>query len=136
MLKKLIFAMLPLTLLASSVKADDDLTIDASTIVFASVEEVDLDLSIDVDALSASAGEDAAEVEVDAIEACFRRCGYGHRSYGYGYANSCYNHCYNSCYNHCHSYCRPLYSYHTFNYCRPVYHCVAAPVYNYYWGCY
>ena len=135
MLKKLILAMMPLTLLTSNLVADDDLTIDTESIVYASAEEVDLELDIDVDALADAAGKDADE-DIDAIEACFRRCGYGHRGWGHGFHNSCYNNCYNNYYSHCHSYCRPLYSYRTINYCPPVIRCVPTPVYHYYWGCY
>ena len=105
-------------------EADDALTIDATSIRDASVEIVDSELEIDVDALSGAVGE---EREAKAVEACFRRYGYSHRGWGGGYGNGCYD--------HCHSYCRPLYSYRTINYCPPVYRCIATPVYHYYWGC-
>lgn len=129
MLKRIFLALVPLTMLASTVKADDDLFIDASSITDASVEIVELDLDIDVDALEAQAGEE----NENAIEACFRRFGYNNRGWGGGYNNwgGGYGHCYNTC----HNYCRPLYSYHTISYCQPVYQTICAPVYNYYWGC-
>ena len=128
MLKKIALALMPLALLAtSSVKADDGLSIDVASITDATVEIETADLDIDVDALSADAGEE----DVDAVEACFRRIGYNCRSWGYGYHNSCYRSCYNTCYN----YCRPLYSYRTICCPRRVYRCVVAPVYHYYWGC-
>lgn len=121
MLKKLIFALVPLAMISATANADDGLTIDASSIRDAEVEIVDTDLDIDVDQLAADASEDT---ESDAIEACFRRMRYNCRSWGRGYRNyGCYN------------YCRPLYSYRTINYCHPVYRAVAAPVYHYYWGC-
>ena len=129
MLKKLFLAVVPLTMLAANVKANDDLAIDVGSIIDAEVSIVDAALDIDVDQLSADAGTEAnVENGDEAIEACFRRIGYRHRGWGYGY-----NHCYNRCYNHCHV--RPLYSYRTICYAPPVYHC-ATPVYSYYWGCY
>lgn len=124
MLKNLMLALVPLTMLASSVKADDDLNIDVASIADADVEIVEADLDIDVDQLSAEAGTQNGD---NAIEACFRRFGYSYRGYGRGYYNSCYNHCYN--------YCRPLYSYRTICYAPPVYRCVVTPIYHYYWGC-
>lgn len=128
MLKKLFLALVPLTMVTGSLKADDDLNIDVSSIKDAGVEIVEADLDIDVDALEAEAGD---ETEEDAVEACFRRIGYNCRGWG-GYRNwGCYNHCYNHCYN----YVRPLYSYRTISYCAPVYRAVCAPVYSYYWGC-
>ncbi|MEO1983104.1 MAG: hypothetical protein ABGZ24_21550 [Fuerstiella sp.] len=130
MLKNVMLALVPLTMLASSVKADDDLNIDVASIADAEVSIVVADLDIDVDQLSADAGTEDGD---DAIEACFRRFGYrgyrgyrGHRGYrgfcgyrSYGYYN----------------YCRPLYSYRTICYAPPVYRCVVTPIYHYYWGC-
>lgn len=123
MLKRIFLALVPLAMISNCVKADDDLTIDVSTIADAEVEIVEADLDIDMDALSADAGEDAGE---DAVEACFRRFGYRYRGWGGGYRG------WGGCYNTCYSYCRPLYSY---SYCRPVYHTICRPVYSYYWGC-
>lgn len=123
MLKKLIFALLPLAMISVTASADDDFNIDISSIKDADASIVDTDFDIDVDQLTADAGEDT---EDDAIEACFRRIRYNCRSWGcnYNYRNyGCYN------------YCRPLYNYRTISYCHPVYRAVAAPVYNYYWGC-
>lgn len=119
MFKKLALALMPLALLATSVKADDDLTVDIASISDADVEIVENDLDINVDALTADAGTDTET----AIEACFRRFGYNYRSWCGGHYHRCYN------------YCRPLYSYRTICYSAPVYRCFA-PVYNYYWGCY
>lgn len=125
MLKNLMFALVPLTLLASAARAGDDLTIDAATITDAGATIVEADLDIDVDQLSASAG--AENDSEDAVEACFRRFGY--RCGGWGYRG------FRSCYNRCYSYCRPLYSYRTICYAPPVYRCVVTPIYHYYWGC-
>ena len=128
MFKKIALALMPLALLASSVKADDGLAVDAASITDAEVEIVTNDLDIDMDALSADVGEDGEQ----AIEACFRRIGYNCRSWGHRYY---YNSCYSRCYNSCYSYCRPLYSYRTICYSPPVYRCVVAPIYHCYWGC-
>ena len=122
MLKKLMLALMPLTLLTSAVNADDGLNIDVSSIADADVNILENDLDIDVDALSADVGENSE----NAIEACFRRFGYRHRSWG---------HCHYRHFNRCHSYCRPLYSYRTICYSPPVYRCVVTPIYHYYWGC-
>lgn len=124
MLKNLIFALVPLTMLATSANADDELTIDVTSITDADVTIVEADLDIDVDQLSADAGTADSE---DAIEACFRRFGYSCRRWSCGYRHSCFNRCYN--------YCRPFYSYRTICYSPPVYRCVVTPVYHYYWGC-
>ena len=124
MLKNVMLALVPLTMLASSVSADDDLTIDVASITDADVSILDVNLDVDIDQLSADAGTESE----NAIEACFRRFGYGggygrYRGYG-GYRNyGCYN------------YCRPLYSYRTICYAPPVYRCVVTPIYHYYWGC-
>lgn len=126
MLKNVMLALVPLTMLASSVKADDDLTIDVASIADAEVSVVEAELDIDVDLLTDDAGTEDGE---DAIEACFRRFGYGYRGYR-GYRGFCGYRNY-GCYNHC----RPLYSYRTICYAPPVYRCVVAPIYSYYWGC-
>ena len=128
MLKKLMLALLPLTMISATATADDDLNIDINNITDAEVEIVEADLDIDMDALEADAGQDSEET---AIEACFRR--YGYRSCGY--SNHRWSSCYNHCYNRCHSYCRPMYSYRTISCCPPVCRTVLTPVYSYYWGC-
>ena len=129
MFKKLMFAVVPMLMLAGTTFADDDaaLTIDASTIAVADANIVDTDLNIDVDQLATDAGK---ENKTDAIEACFRRCGYSNYGWGGGY-NSCYNSCYSPCY-------QPYYSYTSYCCARPVYYtaCICQPVYQYYWGCY
>lgn len=133
MFKKLMFAVVPMLMLAGTTFADDDaaLTIDASTIAVADANVVDTDLNVDVDQLAADAGK---ENSTDAIEACFRRCGYS--NYGWG---GCYNSCYNSCYGHCYNSCyQPYYSYTSYCCARPVYYTahICQPIYQYYWGCY
>lgn len=133
MFKKLMFAVVPMLMLAGSAFADDDaaLSIDASTITVADASVVDTSLDIDVDQLAADAGK---ESRVDAIEACFRRCGYSNCGWGGGY-RSCYGSCYNSC---CHSCYQPYYSYTSYCCARPLYYAayVCQPVCQYYWGCY
>ena len=78
--------------------------------------------------LAADAGRDS---KVDAIEACFRRCGYSNYGWGRGYG-SCYgSSCFRSCY-------RPYYSYTSYCCSRPLYYTayICQPVCQYYWGCY
>lgn len=122
MLRKMLFAIVPMVLAISSVHADETLDLNLSDISDAAIEieEPSLD-NLDVDALADKASGESE----DAIEACFRRFGYRHYGYGYGYR--CY---------------RPYYSYRV---CYPTYYCYR-PVYHYsypvvryhnvYWGCY
>ena len=124
MLKNMLFAIAPLALMVSTLRADDsDISIDLSSISDAQIEieEVNLD-NLDVDQLAAEADGEGSE---DAIEACFRRFGY---RYG-GYRN--WN-CYRPYYSY--SYCYP-----TFYCARPLYHYAYSyavrPIYHYYWGC-
>jgi hypothetical protein len=125
MLRKMLFAIVPMVLAISTVQADDTLDLDLTSISDAAIEieEPSLD-DLDVDALAEQAD---GEQETDAIEACFRRFGYRHYGYGYGYGYRCY---------------RPYYSYRvchpTYYVYRPVYHHYAYPVVTYhsYWGCY
>lgn len=123
MFKKMILALLPLTLMTVSAKADD-LTLDLENINDAGIELIEMDLDIDVDALAAEAGDE----QEDAIEACFRRFGYRHGGWG-GYRH------YRGYFNHCYTHYRPMYSYHTIRHCAPVYTQICRPVYRYYWGC-
>ncbi len=130
MLKKLLFAVVPVLMFAGTTVADDaTLTIDAATIADADVNIVDAALDIDVDQLAANAG---TENKIDAVEACFRSCGY--RSYGWGGG---YNSCYGSCYSNYGCY-QPYYSYTSYCCARPVYYTsyCCQPTYSYYWGCY
>ena len=122
MLRKILFAMVPMALVVSFVSADDTLPeFNLAEISDAAIEIDTASLDgLDVDGLAAEAGEDTEE----AVEACFRRFGYRHRGYGYGYGHGCY---------------RPYYSY---RHCYPTYYC-HRPVYTYpvvsyvsYWGCY
>lgn len=134
MLKRILFAMLPMAMAATFVQADDNVfNIDVASITDADVNIVEMDLDIDVDQLAADAGSENSE---DAVEACFRRVGYRcggwGRGYGYGGWNSFYRPCYNSwsCYRPCHSFRN--------YYCvQPHYHScyVASPCYTPYWGC-
>ena len=122
MMKRIILALVPMALLATTVRADDTLfDVSAATITDASIEIEEGGLGdLDMDQLAADA--DGGESE-DAIEACFRRFGYGYRYGGWGY-----RHCY-----------RPVYRYYYPSYyCyRPVYRCVyPVTIYRHYWGCY
>ncbi|PQO44233.1 hypothetical protein [Blastopirellula marina] len=122
MLKKVLFAIVPVFLFTVALRADDALNLNLNDIQDADVSIVEEGLDLDVDQLAADAG---SESEDQAIEACFRRFGYrsygyrsyGYRSCGYGYGYSCY---------------RPYYCY------RPVYYAPVCytPCYTNYWGCY
>lgn len=122
MIKKVLFAVAPLCLLAvgSFASANDDLldevaSLNADSINTAEIAIEDFNLDLDVDALSAD-----VEDGEDAIEACYRRF---YRSY-YG---GCYN-------NYRCNYYRPCYrSYYCY---RPVYTYCYTPCYYSYWGCY
>ena len=120
MLKKIVFAVLPMTLFAVSGKADDGLSIDASTIQDVNASLVENEIDIDSDALSKEV-ESAGVDEEEALEACFRRFGY--RRFGWGFGQ-CYRPYYRTCFTY-----RPYY------HCAPVYRCMT-PIYRYYWGCY
>jgi hypothetical protein len=132
MFKKLLFAVVPVLMLAGTTVADDALTIDVATIADADVNVVEAGLDIDVDQLTANVG---SEEKTDAIEACFRSCGYSRCGWGGGY-NSCYGSCYGSCYSSYGCY-QPYYSYTTYHCARPVYYTsyCCQPTYSYYWGC-
>ena len=133
MLKRILFAMLPMTLLVVGVRAEDsDLTIDVASITDAAAEITEASVDVDVDKL-ASETEIGKSKVTGAIEACFRSCGYygGYSNWNCGYSN------WGCSYTSYTSYCyQPCYS--TFYYARPVYHCTyaIAPVCQYYWGCY
>ncbi|UUO09172.1 hypothetical protein M4951_12845 [Blastopirellula sp. J2-11] len=128
MLKKIMFAIVPVCLFTVALRADDSLSFDLSDIKDADVSIVEEGFDLDVDLLAADAG---SESDDQAMEASFRRFGYhsrgyrgyghrnyGYRSYGYGYGYSCY---------------RPYYSCY-----RPVYRAPVCytPCYTSYWGCY
>ena len=142
MFKKLMMAVVPMLMAACSVQADDvtsdtgaSIEIDVASISDASVEIVEAGLDVDVDQLAANAGK--AE-KTDAVEACFRRCGYQSCGWGgnYGCWNSCYNNCYNNCYSNYSCY-QPYYSHTSYCCVRPVYYAttVCQPLYPH-WGCY
>lgn len=129
MLKKMLFALVPMMLIAVTVRAEDDLLADisAGNVQDAAIAIEEPGLDADVDALLA--GDDSASSDDEAVEACFRSFGYrsygygGGYGYGYGHSYSCYRPCYTPCYSSYYVY-RPVTYYH---YC--------APVYTSYWGC-
>ena len=138
MFKKLMMAVVPMLMAACSVQADDvtsdsgaSIEIDVASISDASVEIVEAGLDVDVDQLAANAGK--AE-KTDAVEACFRRCGY--QSCGWGGNYGCWNSCYNNCYSNYSCY-QPYYSHTSYCCVRPVYYTttVCQPLYQH-WGCY
>ena len=128
MLKRFLFAMAPLMLVAGTVTADDELLsavamLDSDTVAEATVETDELGQA-DVDALMGE-GE---ESEDEAIAACFRRYGYG-----YGWGNRGYYRSY--------SYYRPFYRSYGYGYSyprycyTPSYYSCYTPIYRSYWGC-
>lgn len=128
MLKKMLFALVPMVMIVSAVRADEDLLagVSVADIQDAAVAIEEPGLDVDVDGMLAEADDATGD---EAIEACFRSfgyrshgygCGYG---YGYSYGYSCYRPYYNPCYSTYYCY-RPVTYYH---YC--------APVYSSYWGC-
>jgi hypothetical protein len=133
MLKRILFAVIPMVLAVGTVSADDNLlskladmndngTIESSL----GVDESDFGKA-DVDALL---GDDEASDD-DAIAACFRRIGYG-----YNYRPVRYSYGYNYGYNYGYSCYRPVYRTYTYHHVyRPVYHCYT-PIYTSYWGCF
>ncbi len=124
MLRKMLFAFVPMVLAVVTVSADEPLDLDLSQISDAAIETEEPGLGdLDVDALADQAGDEST----DAVEACFRRFGYRSYGYGYGYGYSCYRPCYS--YYHCY---QPTY------YCyRPVqYYTYPVVSYHTYWGCY
>ncbi len=134
MLKRILLAIVPVTMLAASVQADEnELVINAASITDAGAELVEINLDVDVDQLTADAG---SEEPADAIEACFRRFGYGGRGWGGGWGRH-WGGGYGGGYGYWNQ-CRPFYNYTAYHCVRPLYHCgyAAAPIYNHYWGCY
>ena len=83
MLKRILFAVVPMALVAGSVFAEDDLLTQLANENSESVTAVDVDDDVelgkaDVDALLG----DKEESDEEAIAACYRRMSYG-SSYGY-----------------------------------------------------
>lgn len=136
MLKTVLFAAVAMTVLTvSSVRAEDDLLSEVANLNASSISDADNAIQedalagVDVEGLASKAG---TEKSGEAIEACFRRFGWGggcYNSYNYGCYNYGYNHCYRPYFN-----CYPTYV-HCY---RPVYQVsyVTYPVYTHYWGCY
>ncbi len=142
MIKKILFALAPVMLLACSVHADDDLLTaiakmdagnDSATQLASSDDKLG---QADIDSLLG----DGEEAGGDAIAACFRRFsghgGYGHRygSYGGygGYGHHSYYRGYSSCYPSYPSYSSCYTPIYTFP--APSYTCYT-PCYTSYWGC-
>ena len=130
MFKKVLFALIPACLIATSAFAGDDLMTELASADLSAISDAQIDIEtfdlagVNVDALSNEAGSE------NAIEACFRSFGYcgGFRGYHGGFYGNCYNPCFN--YINTYSYCYPTY------YCyRPLYTCALPVVYSY-WGCY
>ncbi len=126
MFKKLSLMVVALVLMAGSVMAGDAITSDdLASISDADNTVVEANLDVDVDALTGKTSEKGEQ----AIEACFRRFGYG------GYCGYNYNYCYSSCYYPCYSYCyQPCY--YTYYVYRPVCYTSYCHYPLYTWGCY
>lgn len=129
MLKKLLLSVVPMFLFATLVMAEDDLLSDVAGLKASAIQDASIAIEdgsldgLDVDGLAADASGGKSD---QAIEACFRRFGYGG-----GYHHGCYNYGYSyNCYQPCYTYYQPLYCY------RPVTYQVCYPVYTHYWGCY
>ncbi len=133
MLKTVLFAAVAMTMLTftTGVRAEDDLLSEVGNLNVSSISDADNSIQddalagIDVEGLASKAG---SEKSGEAIEACFRRFGWGGGcNYNYGCYN--YNYCYRPYFN-----CYPTY----YNCYRPVCHVryVSYPVYTHYWGCY
>lgn len=126
MVKKFSLVVVALVLMTGSAMAEDllDGSFDIASISDADNSIVEASLDLDVDQLSSSTNDEA-------VEACFRRGGWGgHGCFNYGFRHyGCYNYCY------------PTYHFH---HCyTPIYHCYRPVVYQTfcyqpltYWGCY
>ena len=139
MLKRILFAVVPMVLFAGAASADDDLLSKLANMDDAKITAtaaVDNDATVDDDDLGQAdvdklMGDD--DKDEDAVAACFRRVGYGYgHSYGgyssYGYGYSSYNyHCYTPTYR--------IYRPVTYTYHVPVVR-YYTPIYTSYWGCY
>lgn len=121
MLKRILLAVVPMVLLATTVFAEEDVLNHVANLKVAAITDAQVSIddptaNLDIDSLSEQAGSGKSD---QAIEACFRRFGYG--GYG-GFSNYCYS---------------PYYSYSYYCY-QPYYQVCYRPVYTYYtsyWGC-
>jgi opacity protein-like surface antigen len=137
MFKSILLTLASLALLATTAVADDVLD-DVAGLQVASISDAQISIDdptagINVDSLDQQAGSEKGE---QAIEACFRRFGYGGHGYGGGYCGynyGCYGShygCYSPCYSYNHCYYQPVVSY------RPVYYTTHHYQTFSYWGCY
>jgi hypothetical protein len=132
MLKRFLFAVAPMMLVAGSVMADDSLlskvaSMDLNDTKIAAAEVADLDDlgQTDVDALL---GDDEDASSEEAVAACFGRIGWGYR-YRSHY-RSCYRPFYRS-----YSYCNNYSYYPSYQHYTPVTYSCYTPIYRSYWGC-
>ncbi|EMI19746.1 signal peptide protein [Rhodopirellula maiorica SM1] len=127
MLNRFFFAVAPMILVASSVMAEDSMlstiaNLDQNDSIAQADTSDDLGLA-DVESLLNDGEPQSGE---EAIAACFRRIGYGHRHFRYRSYSSWYrpvyhHNCYTPVYTTHYSY-TPTYTYYT-------------PCYTSYWGC-
>ena len=141
MFKKISLFVVALGLSASFAFAADDFAgLDQKNITDSNDVVLEASLNVDVDALAKNVQKE------DAIEACFRRCGYyggcGYRcyNYSYNYCSPCYySSCYTPCYYNCYSPCYTTYTCYqpcyTVSYTPVTYTTYScSPCYSY-WGC-
>lgn len=125
MFKNFLLSVAALALMVTGVFAEDDLLKDVASLNASSITDAQIAIEdgtgsgLDVDGLAQQAGGEKSD---QAIEACFRRFGYGGGYCHYNFYNPCYTYSY--CYPQFYCY-RPVYYY---SYCYPVY--------THYWGCY
>ncbi|MCI0359804.1 MAG: hypothetical protein L0211_15110 [Planctomycetaceae bacterium] len=131
MFKKLSLMVVALVLMAGSVMAGDAITaadLDVASISDADNTVVEANLDVDVDALTGKTSDKGEQ----AVEACFRRFGWGGCYGGYNYCYSpCYSYCYYPSYSYCYQPC--YYNYYVYRPCYTYSYC-SYPLYH--WGCY
>tara|TARA_R110002073_G_scaffold65408_7_gene163346 strand:- start:1146 stop:1535 length:390 start_codon:yes stop_codon:yes gene_type:complete len=128
MLNRFFFAVAPMILVASSVMAEDSMlstiaNLDQNDSIAQVDDSDDLGLA-DVESLLNDGEKQSGE---EAIAACFRRIGYGHRHHHYRSFSNWYRPVY-----HSHSCYTPVYTTH-YSY-TPTY-TYYTPCYTSYWGC-
>lgn len=143
MLKRILFTVAPMVLVASSVTADDNLLAKIALLNGGDMQSTEASLDgpdemgqNDVDALL---GDDEDASSEDAIAACFRRVGYGYNRHSYRQSYRSYGHnysCYRPTYRH-YNYCAPVQRCYTpvQNCYTPVHYQTYTPCYTSYWGC-
>jgi hypothetical protein len=112
--KKVSLAVVAVALMTGSAMANDLIdSLDLASVSDANNAVVEATFDVNVDQLADNTSND------EAVEACFRRFGWG----GYcGYNSYCYSPCYSYCYYPSYYCYRPVCYYQTYTYCYPLYH--------------